>query len=392
MLSTLAVDRKRIADIDSKILEIGDDCAELLFEKESVQRLDDYNYPILTVPNEIVSEIFELLVPPYPVCPPQAGPFSPALLSHICSRWRQIALATPRLWRAIALSFSHGSKSTASRRQVELAEAWLRRSGCCPLSLEIHRDAFRELQRKNNGGHGQKIYTLIATHMDRWEYLRVSSSVIGRQVFRCSMPLLRSLALDGGRESPATAFADAPLLRSLSIRNNRFSYLWPPITLPWLQFTSLALDTSVLRSFAPMLKEFQNLTFFELTISNHGDLSDRDHIRLARLESLTLKDKRLPVIDSWREPHRILQHLVTPALQRLVVSTSIITRWRSDSAISALISFIKASACNLEELCITVTGNDIHLCDVERDLPVYRRAFPAIPKISLQTCTSTGEH
>ncbi|KAK7020303.1 hypothetical protein R3P38DRAFT_3197595 [Favolaschia claudopus] len=264
MLSTLAVDRKRIADIDSKILEIGDDCAELLFEKDH----------------------------------------------------------------------SHG-----------------------PLGIST--------------GILERHWTAGVSLLD-------------------ATPSL--LALDGGRESPATAFADAPLLRSLSIRNNRFSYLWPPITLPWLQFTSLALDTSVLRSFAPMLKEFQNLTFFELTISNHGDLSDRDHIRLARLESLTLKDKRLPVIDSWREPHRILQHLVTPALQRLVVSTSIITRWRSDSAISALISFIKASACNLEELCITVTGNDIHLCDVERDLPVYRRAFPAIPKISLQTCTSTGEH
>ncbi|KAK7059916.1 hypothetical protein R3P38DRAFT_2598161 [Favolaschia claudopus] len=382
MLSTLAADRKRIADIDAKLLVNGDGCPELLFEKEAAQkRLDDYKYPVLTLPNEIVSEIFELLVPLYPVCPPQAGSSSPTLLSHICSTWRQIAIATPRLWRAIAVSFSRGSKSMASRRQVELAEAWLRRSGCCPLSLEIRRDAFRELQKKGSGGHGQRIYTIMAAHRDRWEHLRVSSSVIGRQVFRGPMPLLRSLCLDDGRDSPATAFEQAPLLRSLSFQVTSYSYFNNPlatVTLPWLQFTSLALDTKS-PSFAPPLEQLQNLTHLELNIS---DYFRKPRIRFARVQSLVLKDERRRTRRD--ENHEILRNLTTPALRHLTVWTFFIDGWRSDSAIGGLMSFLTASACKLEELCIVVTDNRQSSCDLECDLPHYRRAFPTIPEISFK--------
>ncbi|KAK7050257.1 F-box domain-containing protein [Favolaschia claudopus] len=387
MLRTLAADRKRIADIDAKLLVNGDGSPELLFEKEVAQkRLDDYKYPVLTLPNEIISEIFELLVPFYPVCPPQAGLSSPTLLSHICSTWRQIAIATPRLWRAIAVSFSRGSKSMASRRQIELAEVWLRRSGCCPLSLEVHRDATREIRK--NGGHGHRIYTVMAAHRERWEHLRVSSTIIGRQVFRGPMPLLRSVSLDDARASPAIAFDQAPLLRSLSVQLSRYLDSGNPlatVTLPFLQFTSLTLDTRVLPSIAPMLGQFENLTHFELDILEY--FITMPIIRLARLKSLVLQDKQYPI--RWRESYEVLEHLSTPALRRLMLSISLITPWRSDRVLRALISFINASACKLEELCIIVIDSHNNRCDVERDLPHFRRAFPAIPEISLQKAEST---
>ncbi|KAJ7641164.1 hypothetical protein FB45DRAFT_712335, partial [Roridomyces roridus] len=57
--------------------------------------------PVLTLPNEITSEIFVHFLPPYPVCPPMTGLDSPTSLTHICRQWREIALATPKLWRAI---------------------------------------------------------------------------------------------------------------------------------------------------------------------------------------------------------------------------------------------------------------------------------------------------
>ncbi|KAJ6504124.1 hypothetical protein C8R47DRAFT_177927 [Mycena vitilis] len=56
---------------------------------------------IPTLPNEITSEIFLHFLPVYPRCPPLTGNLSPTCLTHICRRWREIALTTPALWRAM---------------------------------------------------------------------------------------------------------------------------------------------------------------------------------------------------------------------------------------------------------------------------------------------------
>ncbi|KAJ7705931.1 hypothetical protein B0H14DRAFT_2415857, partial [Mycena olivaceomarginata] len=53
--------------------------------------------PVLTLPNEIISEIFVQFLPVYPLSSPSTGPFSPTLLTQICRRWREIALTTPLL-------------------------------------------------------------------------------------------------------------------------------------------------------------------------------------------------------------------------------------------------------------------------------------------------------
>ncbi|KAJ6560151.1 hypothetical protein B0H19DRAFT_945240, partial [Mycena capillaripes] len=65
------------------------------------ERLNSFKYPVLTLPAEIISEIFVHFLPIYPSCPPLTGFLSPTLLTQICRKWRHIALTTPALWRAI---------------------------------------------------------------------------------------------------------------------------------------------------------------------------------------------------------------------------------------------------------------------------------------------------
>ncbi|KAK6985206.1 hypothetical protein R3P38DRAFT_2574952, partial [Favolaschia claudopus] len=67
------------------------------------KRLNAYIYPVLILPTEIVFEIFVHFLPPYPHPPPLAGFNSPTSLAQICRQWRDIAFATPGLWRAIDL-------------------------------------------------------------------------------------------------------------------------------------------------------------------------------------------------------------------------------------------------------------------------------------------------
>ncbi|KAJ6483087.1 hypothetical protein C8R45DRAFT_787134, partial [Mycena sanguinolenta] len=89
----------RLSDIETQMLDLARSLSALLAEQKVVQeRLDSYKYPVLTLPNEMVSEIFIHCMPPYPQCPPLSGALSPTSLAHICRKWRAVALATPELW------------------------------------------------------------------------------------------------------------------------------------------------------------------------------------------------------------------------------------------------------------------------------------------------------
>ncbi|KAJ7707230.1 hypothetical protein B0H16DRAFT_1393315, partial [Mycena metata] len=101
---SLAADRARIAVIKAKILELER-------ENDLLQdRLDAYTYPVLNLPNELVSEIFIHFLPVYPDPPPIIGRASPNVLGQVCRKWREITFQTPALWRAIALSLRNGKR------------------------------------------------------------------------------------------------------------------------------------------------------------------------------------------------------------------------------------------------------------------------------------------
>jgi hypothetical protein len=71
MLAGLEADRTRVADIEAQILDLERSLSTLRNEKALVQeRLDAYKYPVLTLPNEIISEIFIHFLPTNPLCPP----------------------------------------------------------------------------------------------------------------------------------------------------------------------------------------------------------------------------------------------------------------------------------------------------------------------------------
>jgi hypothetical protein len=145
MFTTIDADRTRLVDIEAQILDLERSLsvsenlreperalATLRAEKTQVQgRLDSYKYPVLTLPNEIVSEIFVHFLPPYPQCPPLSGILSPNTLTRICRQWREVALATPALWRAIGLS----DHRISFEQQHHITINWLKRSRHCPLKF-----------------------------------------------------------------------------------------------------------------------------------------------------------------------------------------------------------------------------------------------------------------
>ncbi|KAJ7875241.1 hypothetical protein B0H13DRAFT_2348200 [Mycena leptocephala] len=313
------------------------------------ERLDSYEPPILMLPNEITLEIFIRFLPIYPLCPPLTGLLSPTLLTHICRRWREIALGTPELWRAIRFSHNH---DIPFKRQVDIADLWLRR---CPYSsLSVHID--------DPVYNWPEVFAKILSHRARWEYIKFDLFVSHFPTIAGPMPLLRQLDLmfiNDGIEDPALfpASCELPLLRTAILHHSAPA----KIILPWAQLTSLILNGLYPRDCVPILQQTPNLEHCELgLVDEKGDLPD---IVLPCLRVFTLRQKSLPEI-------HYLHTIIAPALQNLEIPESFL----ESNQIDALTLFISKSGCKLRE--VRITGRRW----IEKD--AYRAAFPSIQMFS----------
>ncbi|KAJ7678129.1 hypothetical protein DFH06DRAFT_566637, partial [Mycena polygramma] len=312
--------------------------------------------PALKLPNEITSEIFLHFLPVYPRCPPLTGILSPTCLTHICRRWREIALTTSALWRAIP--FFTYSKIPFTRR-FDIFNLWLSRSRFCPLSIEID-DA--------GDPRSTEIYEVLAVaafHYERWEHLKLHLSNL--QNFPTSkgrMPLLRHLDLKLADFTPFVTIVtsqDLPLLRvvALDLWNDDASDL----KLPWAQLTSLSLRNGLRIEYTMFLQQTPNLVQCTLGRLGLGSAHTPD-VTLPYLKSLTmvLHDDDIQV-EGFRG---YLETFIVPALSSLRIPELCL----APNPLDTLASFISKSGCKLDHVCIA--GN----LTVSEDS--YRSAFPSI--------------
>jgi hypothetical protein len=349
MLPGLEADRARVADLVAQISHLAHSLFTLRKEKMLAQkRLDSYKYPVLTLPNEIVSEIFIHFLPAYPEYPPLTGLLSPTLLTHICRKWREIALSTPTLWSAIT-SYNDG---IPVKQKAHLFELWLKSSRPCPLSLQIL------------GMDAAEILATVMPHRARWEHLVFFLPLSSLPVIDGPMPLLRHLNLsffDAADATEVFVFCDAPLLRSVILEDVAVT----SIMLPWAQLTSLTLLSVAPWECVPILQKTSNLVHCELKVYFDSDGQPGPDIPLPCLESLTLVDANGSVTD-------FLETFIVPALRSLKIPEEFL----EPNPIESLARFISKSGCKLEE--VHITG--------WRSLPQdsYRKEFPSILMFSLQ--------
>ncbi|KAF8150408.1 hypothetical protein K438DRAFT_441211 [Mycena galopus ATCC 62051] len=330
MFTHLAADRALVVDLDAKILDLERSLFVLRTEKQLIQgRLDSYKYPVLTLPNEITAEIFIHFLPPYPNYPPFTGLDSPTLLTQICRQWREIALDTPTLWRAMSLS----DPSIPFKRKAYLFDTWLSRSRCCPLS--IHFDKYDV-----EDPHAIEILSAVVPHRTRWECLHLSLSPSHMLFMEGPMPLLcrLDLTLDNGSNDGTISFRDAPLLRSITLRAaTPLKIAFPP-----QQITSLTLYRIYRSEYAVILQQTSNLVHCELgVVLNYGtgssDPPPEHAIELPHLESLALRNYDAP------DTTGLLDDFLVTALQSLGIDELFL----GPAPIDELASFISKSGCKL---------------------------------------------
>ncbi|KAJ7113032.1 hypothetical protein C8R44DRAFT_882066 [Mycena epipterygia] len=372
--ATRAAGRARNADIEAEILHLQRRISVLRIERaHNIQdRLVSYTYTVLTLPNEIISEIFIRLLPVYPLCPPMLGLLSPDCLIQICRKWREIALATPALWRAISLHCYRDDKGNRTL-QLHMLRSRLRRSSYCSLSITV-RATFMHSEE-----YARQILTAIVPHRARWEYLEVSDISLSNLIaIDGPLHLLRDLDILVYSKvlAPAAAFRQVPRLRAFTDRRHHCHNLtYLPDFLPWFQLTLVTLIIVAPGNCAPILTQTVNLVHCKLILW-HGNANQPD-IELPCLKSLVLIKFDLMKAVS-HTPY--LSTFVVPALRRLQVPD----KYLGADPIDMLQSFISKSGCQLEEVCITG----------ERSAPKasYRNAFPSIPKFTFNRALTQYKH
>ncbi|KAJ7161205.1 hypothetical protein C8R46DRAFT_1353812 [Mycena filopes] len=325
----LDADRALFAAVTDKITTLERTLSLLRADQLRIQqRLDSHKYPVLTLPDEITSEIFLHSIPPLPAFPNLTGKFSPTILTRICRQWREIAIATPALWRAI--SVGRIARSALERR---IAQLWLDRSRCCPLHIQITDKGGSELMPQ---------CVAVIEQRARWEYITVDLTEFREPLPNLggSMPLLRHLKVHLGYDRPlldVPPFPDVPLLRSANLDESAALR----ISLPWSRLTSLTLGYCLLSIISPILQQTSSLIHCDLDLyTDEPDNYVAPTKTLPRLRSLILS------IDS---DIAYLKTFSVPALSTLRIPESLLL----PDLIASLTSFIRDSRCRLENIYIT---------------------------------------
>ncbi|KAK7036064.1 F-box domain-containing protein [Favolaschia claudopus] len=360
MLVNLQCDRRRISDIESHISELQRTVAALEDEKAVLcDRLNAYKYPVLTLPNEITSEIFLHFIPPYPECSPLVGPYSPMQLMRICRKWRAVALATPSLWRTIGFTYIDSPLLHPADKGLDgLIGAWIERSGSCPLSVNISHSW--PLLRP---AHAARAISAVIPSYARWEHLQLCLDGESLPEIQGSMPQLRSIDLDVSTVPDSMLFrlCDMPQLRTASLSHPAALR----VALPWSQLTTLKL-LQIPPPYCPrILRQTVCLVHCDLLFANDkGTIYTGPDINLPHLQSLSLKPFYAMFVRGFHSA------LVVPALRQLEIPE----RFLGENPPDSLRSFISKSACKLTQLRITFR-------EVRHQRPVvadalYRAACP----------------
>nr|GAT52396.1 predicted protein [Mycena chlorophos] len=373
--------RTRLAVLQAEIADRGDkkQLQKLRAERDKLKKkLGAYKYPVLTLPPEIVSEIFVHFVPPYPDRPPLLGDFSPFALTQICAKWRAIALSTTALWSVISVTLHRNDLLPAKLEHTKLC---LERSKSHPLSIYLWSE--RDIPILDD------FVSLFAAHSGRWEHVAFCMPFKYLDRVRNPLPLLKSVTIlsmafihnhfDFGPTlidiniPPVSNLHfrdDAPKLREMHLRFFAAGFVE---LFSFSQLTILTLTCVDLDQFAVVLRQSTSLVHCSAKLrlvdgqDARPDPNSLPPITLPHLETLMLRNYigKVPAIQSS------LGVLTLPALLRLRIGESNLMPAAAGSRvptplnaalfedpIPTLRALLERSKCKLQSLCINDPADD----------------------------------
>ncbi|KAJ7079505.1 hypothetical protein C8R43DRAFT_1083210 [Mycena crocata] len=286
-LFTPAYSRSRIDAVDSQIADLKRTIKQLKLERFILEtHLETYVYPVLTLPNEIISEIFLQSLSPSDSL---SGPTSPIFLGHICRKWRAITLSTPTLWTVIRLDVD---TTTKHEKQLRLLDIWLARSRDCPLSISITEYCHCPISES----FASRFLAAIIPHSRRWRSVSLHILFSAFPMISGELPILSELTITSASDHlpniehpdapwPLAMFKQAPKLRRVSLCRvdpNIFH-------LPWAQITCLSItQPDSFNDLSKILTLVVNVAFLVVQITHDTPASLPVIPPLLHLRHLTL--------------------------------------------------------------------------------------------------------
>ncbi|KAJ7635357.1 hypothetical protein FB45DRAFT_1143584 [Roridomyces roridus] len=305
--------RCRLSELDSLI-------AVLTAERDALQaQSDTIVYPVLSLPPEITSEIFEgsigiddsVSITVGQRIMPVVGANTPLLLTHICREWRQIAPSNPALWRSLHL---------LDTLPPEAVETWLSRAGNLPLAYHMHMQC-----RSRDEPRVVALAKTSIIHAARWQdaHFSIPPSALPEFNFEeQSLPYLRHLSLaiyhNLGPRLPVTTVTDIAIRNAPLLVDFHLSDLpdGVKLELPWFQLTGLTLKAMALSEClalvakCPQLQKLEKLQSLRSACSVHSVMA---FVTAPRLEALAVDGERFPqdaetITELARRSNSPLQH------------------------------------------------------------------------------------
>lgn len=265
--STISATLSDISQLDREINRTQMILDELRRKRADLQSYTDAHKvlvaPIRQLPFEVLSEIFLQLIEiqrpdDQPLCRSSHLDKTPLLAGSICTQWRGIALATPRLWTSISLVL----QQKYLRSDVALMKLWLSRTRAFPLTICLASDGDFQSNMRS-------LMDVFVSQCERWQNVRLSLpdgilSCLSRAKRRLAM--LRWLSIDGLRwTSTMDTFTCAPLLHRLILtRADIHSIGRSFMQFPVLRSIEVTFDDRP----ASLLDALQLPTLQEMTISS----------------------------------------------------------------------------------------------------------------------------
>ncbi|KAJ6460598.1 hypothetical protein C8R45DRAFT_912656 [Mycena sanguinolenta] len=324
-----------LASLDAEISRLTHRLREVGEERAALARYHDQNTsiasPLRRMPTEILAEIFSATLPSHrDIISVEDCPW---VLTHVCSRWRAVALSIPSLWSRVVIAFSHEEHYALEmvRTQIERAQ-----------SLKIH-----FLGSQNDDSLPQiALFQLLAEHSAQWEELNIKlTSQLAPLLMNLHYnfaSLRRTWVTWDTPESQPPEFDTFDVFRSaisLADIGVHSEYRFLPTTLPLLhQLTRYDFDAPWKTHFQ-LLKALPNIQEVCLRLSFDTDQwpDDEEPVSLAHL-------RRLYVDDSAS-----LDHLRAPSLEEMTIvggSTDNADIWDD------LENFLIHSSCSPRRLCL----------------------------------------
>lgn len=122
-----------LTQVEAEVAKVSATLNALILKSHALKaRANEIYSPFIRLlPPEIISVIFQSLIPPF--ADSESDTAAPLRLGSVCSFWRTIAWANPSLWSSLSIRFNDPTINT----QIILLRQWLRRSGDLPLSIRL---------------------------------------------------------------------------------------------------------------------------------------------------------------------------------------------------------------------------------------------------------------